>query len=67
MAVEKRDVLSANILHSEVTPGKLSIYIRNNNGLKTDPCITLAEMFSLTFANLKQPVAVNLLNHFEQL
>ena len=67
MAVEKRDVLLANILHSEVTPGKLSIYIRNNNGLKTDPCIALAEMFSLTFANLKQPVAVNLLNHFEQL
>ena len=45
IAIKKSDVSSANVLQSEVNQsGKSLIYIRNNNGPKTDPCGTPAKM-----------------------
>ena len=44
--LEKMDVSSADILHTEATPpGKSFIYTRNNNGPKTNHCVTPAKMF----------------------
>ena len=46
MALEKSDVSPANILHNKFIPsGKSFIFIRNNNGPKTNPCGTPIEMF----------------------
>ena len=44
--IGEKGCMSANVLHSKVTSsGKSFIYIRNNNGPKTGPCGTPAEMF----------------------
>ena len=46
IAFEKSDLSSANILQIAIDPsGKSFIYIRTNNGPKTDPCGTPAKMF----------------------